>query len=115
MDVDTSSHRSARAGWSADDELTGRRPRRSGLTARLDDATVAVAVRTGVSPRAVVGLVLVALLVTGVLGARVLLTRAHSGSAPLAPSAPTGPATGGLVSAAAASPAAPTAPPTATA
>ncbi len=60
-------------------------PERRRLLARLDDVTVAVAVRTGVTPRAVVGLLVLALAVVGVLGIRLVVARAHGRPVPLAP------------------------------
>ncbi len=69
---------------------TARRSRRTAVLARLDDATVAAAVRTGVSPRAVVGVIVVAVLVVGLLGARVAMARAGGRPQPIAPApAPT--------------------------
>ncbi|GAB3593851.1 hypothetical protein GCM10027446_16700 [Angustibacter peucedani] len=74
MDLDTAARSSRDDG-----------PGRHRVLARLDDAAVRVAVRTGVSPRAVVGLLVVALAVAGVLGVRVLLARSRSAPVPMAP------------------------------
>jgi len=60
-------------------------PRRAGLLSRLDVATVRVAARTGVSPRAVTGLAVVLVLVVAVLGVRSLHAHAVGQPVPLAP------------------------------
>ncbi len=62
-----------------------RESRRAAVLARLDDAAVTAAVRTGVSPRAVAGVLLVALAVVAVLGVRVVLARSAARPAPVAP------------------------------
>ena len=73
------------------DTSTDRRPaqraasRRAQALARLDEAAVAAAVRTGVRPRAVVGVLVVVLVVLGVLGLRVVLARSAARPEPLAP------------------------------
>jgi competence protein ComEA len=61
--------------------------RRAAVLARLDDAAVTATVRTGVSPRAVVGLLVVALVVAAVLGVRVLVAHAAARPQPIAPAA----------------------------
>lgn len=59
--------------------------RRAAALARLDEAALTAAVRTGVSPRAVTGFVVVALVALAVLGARVVLARTAARPQPLAP------------------------------
>jgi competence protein ComEA len=71
-----------------DPDLVESRPRpsgRRGVLTRLDDAAVSVAVRTGVSPRAVVGLLVVALAVVLVLATRFVVARSAGRPVPLAP------------------------------
>jgi competence protein ComEA len=60
---------------------------RRGLRSRLDDLAVVVAVRTGVSPRAVFGLLLVTVLALAVLGARLAVVRARAVPVLIAPAA----------------------------
>jgi competence protein ComEA len=73
------------------DPFTGTRAVRPamkrGLRARLDDLAVVLAVRTGVSPRAVLGLLLVAVLVLAVFGVRLAVVRARSAPVLIAPAA----------------------------
>ncbi len=73
------------------DPLTGPRATRPagrrGLRSRLDDLAVVVAVRTGVSPRAVFGLLLVTVLALAVLGARLAVVRARAVPVLIAPAA----------------------------
>jgi competence protein ComEA len=59
--------------------------RRTGPLARLDAVTVRLAARTGVSPRAVIGLAVVLVLVVTVLGVRALHAHAVGRPVPLAP------------------------------
>lgn len=63
--------------------------RRAAALARLDEAALTAAVRTGVSPRAVAGFVVVALVALAVLGARVVLARTAARPQPLAPAVST--------------------------
>lgn len=63
--------------------------RRAAALARLDEAALTAAVRTGVSTRAVVGAVVVAAVVLAVLGVRVVLARTAARPQPLAPAAST--------------------------
>ncbi|HEX3003233.1 MAG TPA: helix-hairpin-helix domain-containing protein [Angustibacter sp.] len=63
--------------------------RRAAALARLDEAALTAAVRTGVSPRAVAGFVIVALLALTVLAARVVLARSTARPQPLAPAVST--------------------------
>jgi competence protein ComEA len=56
----------------------GRGARRQGLRARCDHVLVDVAARTGVSPRAVLSLLLIALLLVGLLAARTATTKARA-------------------------------------
>jgi competence protein ComEA len=61
----------------------------------MDDLTVGLAARAGVAPRTVLGALLVALLVLGVLGARVAWVRSRSQPVDVAPASVTGPALAG--------------------
>jgi competence protein ComEA len=82
--------------WSARARSSPARAPR-GARAWLDDATVVVAARTGVNPRAVLGLVLVATLVLSVLGVRVALARERATAVPIGPVAASGPSAGSSV------------------
>ncbi len=70
------------------DAPLSRRTARNGLAERADDALVAVAARTGVTPRAVLGLVVVAVLVVALIGGRMLLARSRSVPVPVALAGP---------------------------
>ena len=65
--------------------LARRLPVRRGVGDRAGDALAVAGARVGVSPRAVVGLLMVVVLVLGVLGVRVLLARQRSVPEPMAP------------------------------
>jgi competence protein ComEA len=58
-----------------------------GLRSRLDDLAVVLAVRTGVSPRAVLGLLLVAVVALAVVGVRLAVVRARAVPVLIAPAA----------------------------
>ncbi len=85
MDLDSAPSRTTHPARTTRPERPARRSRPARIAAALDDAAVAVAVRTGVSPRAVIGLVMVALLVAGLLAGRVLLARSRAVPVPIAP------------------------------
>lgn len=61
------------------------------MATHLDDAAVAVAVRTGVSPRAVIGCVVLALLVAALLAGRTVMARARSAPVSIAPASSNAP------------------------
>lgn len=69
----------------AADASVPRRTASKGVVARIDDALVTVAVRTGVTPRAVLGLVLVAVIGVALIGGRMVLARYRSVPVPIAP------------------------------